>query len=634
MSSVPMTTTPTTDRNPSAQHYRVVSTGDASILSALTADSADYHLEIMAGSTPTHLQQRRQQRKQAEGILLGMTTPDVYRNGSNIGSSCRSYVGLPTFRDSSLRGRGGTRSLSGTSATSRMNHLRQRRPSHAKADFDYSPTSSHQDSHITGNDDDDAHAAVMSGMDIDIPNCLQQPILGDNDSYSIIDHRNHSNISNDPLTHEQQILPSNGEIDTSNIIDKVASPDISPLVFHSVDPNPSLNRTFLDMHQENEREERRIFHHHKAPKLSEYETEAETAILAAIDDEVKRESVKNNIRTAIFPKLSHDEEDVLRTEYAERAGILEDETSDDKSTAFSKWYALQQAEIGFQDSIMRQPKMSLRSEVSAMNSLTDNATTLFDKIQANNAKRSSTSRTSKNNYSEKCNDTLHMSNLNATNESIEIARDGDDNDDAMDAAEQGDNRNPPTKIASAAMKLQHKTVDSTQRIIEQRKADWIAFEEFILSQKETAFGYMKNLVSFCMLPSLLLACILYYVYGNPPTGRARESMDHTRASVSWWVIFIGIRHPLVWSVARGCEYVFSNFLGASSPRFMKLVGPRLGLILAHSKGWPCVLLIYGILSLQFLNGESKFVKHWLYWYETTIACETCKLAELPHMFPF
>ena len=579
-------------QQPRQQHYRVLSAGDASILSALTVDSGEYI--------------------ERDGTLSGMTTPNSYshiNNNNNIMSSSRSYVGLPTFRDSTLRGRGGTRSLSGTCTNHRMNQRRQqRRPEQdPNSDLQYSSTSLHQEI------DDAPNAAMMSGMDIDIPVGLQQPILGDDDNNDI------NNLHKDvPMAQQPLVSVASEQLKNEIDMNSMLSPDLSPLVFHSTNPNHSTDRVFLGLPEENEveRTKRRSFRHHKVPKLSEYETEAETAILAAIDEESKRDSIIQNMRTAIFPKLSRDEEEIILTEQEATVGKSE-EANDRKSTVLSKWYALQHAEIGINNSIMRKSKSSQSYRVSAVNSLSINASTLFDKIQTNNSNRASVKGTNIRDSVTDCNETTHASNLNVTKESMGQTQQIDDV--ALDAAENGEHRKPTLTFVDKVKKLQHKATGNVQKVIEQRKADWDAFEEFILPQKETAFGYMKNLLSFCIAPSLLLACILYYIYGNPPTGRSPPSSNTNQASISWWVIFIGVRHPLVLTVARGSEYVLSNFLGSSSPRFMKLVGPRVGLVLAHSKGWPCVLLLYGIFCLQLLYGESNFVKHWLYGYDTTLS---------------
>jgi hypothetical protein len=319
------------------------------------------------------------------------------------------------------------------------------------------------------------------------------------------------------------------------------------------------------------------------------------------------------MRTAIFPNISVDEEEIIRSEHEERNGKVDD-PNDRKSTAFTKWYALQHAEIGIDDSMVRRSSMSQSYRISAVNSLANNASSLLDKIRDRNVNRESMSIKSSKRSRMECSVTTHMSNLNITNDSIGMAPKKDDV--SIDAAENGQHQIPINTLMNKAKNLRHNAAGSLQRIIEQRKADWIAFEEFILPQKETALGYMKNLLFFCIAPSMLLACILFYFYGNPPTGRTTPSNDGGRASISWWTLFIGVRHPLIWTLARGSEYVFSNFLGASSPRFMTFVGPRVGLVLAHSKGWPCVLLLYGVFCVQLLYGETNFVKHWFYWCDT------------------
>jgi hypothetical protein len=569
MSSIPITTNgtiPTVQHNNNykqqqhhqhqqQQHNRVLSTGDVSILSALTTDS-----EYFEGGTNSGI------GGGGGGIGGPNTTPDIH--------SSRSYVGLPSFRDS-LRGRGGTRSLSGI-ATRNNRHHEQHHSLH------YSPLQSNHN----GN--------AMSGMNIDIPSCLQQPILDDKDN-EIMQH---------PILSEGNQVDSMPPLETFDNVNgdnDTQSQGVSPM-FHSIEASRSPNRVFLNPDEFNNDDKQRLLYHTRLSKISEYETEAETAILAAIDDEIKRGSMIS-MHTAIFPTLSRDEAELLRGEHEANQSV---EGQDSVSSAFSKWYALQHTDTNKSD--RRQPQ-SLRCS-TAMDSLTDNAISLLDAVQHRNMKAHARSNKTTRPFVEQS-ETLPMAESDVADDNEHAQQDVD-----MDQAENGKHK-PTIAFVHTAMQLPQRAKDNLQRVMEQRKLDWVAFEESIHPQKETVFGYMKDMFCFCIIPLLTLSCILFYFYDNPPTGRALPHDElNNKASISWWIIFVGVRHPLVLSLARAGEYLVSNTLGTTSPRFMKIVGPRVGLILAHSKGWPCVLLLYSVLCLQLLCGKSHFVKHWLFWYAT------------------
>ena len=107
--------------------------------------------------------------------------------------------------------------------------------------------------------------------------------------------------------------------------------------------------------------------------------------------------------------------------------------------------------------------------------------------------------------------------------------------------------------------------------------------------------------------------------------------------------------PVVYSLARGLDYFFGNFLGVSSRRFMQFVGIRAGMIISLSKvrlpplerknyipvaersstrvlswslkttivftyqGWPLILFCWSWLTLLLLHGDNDFARHWLFY---------------------
>ena len=56
-----------------------------------------------------------------------------------------------------------------------------------------------------------------------------------------------------------------------------------------------------------------------------------------------------------------------------------------------------------------------------------------------------------------------------------------------------------------------------------------------------------------------------------------------KATYSWWILFIGCRVPVVFSLARGLAFFLSNFFEVTNRRFVKIVGGKGSLIIAQGQ---------------------------------------------------
>jgi hypothetical protein len=56
-----------------------------------------------------------------------------------------------------------------------------------------------------------------------------------------------------------------------------------------------------------------------------------------------------------------------------------------------------------------------------------------------------------------------------------------------------------------------------------------------------------------------------------------------------------------------------DFLCLSTRFSVNLVGNLLTLLIAQSRGWPFVAVVWGVLDFALLHGESNLASHWLYW---------------------
>jgi hypothetical protein len=530
ISSLPIATTKL------SHHQRVLSTGDASILSALTTDSAV--------------------EDEAAAFAAAKKNAAMFRGSSD----ARSWN--DAYRPNSI---------------AHEFHLSQRR--RRLSNLDEHPV------------------LAMEGVNIDIPSCIQQPILGDENE----------NMFQKAFPQQKHLFgsvppPTENHIPSAN--------DLSPILHSSDLLAAESDPVFVQRIEAEDSDARapRLFHQ-KLPKLSEYETEAETAILAAIDDEMRRarrNSDNSEIRKVIFPNLSREESENLQPV----SSTLSDD--DNLSTAFMQWYTLQNAEMSADQSIVRRrsvARSTVHNSTVAMDQMTVHASRLMEATRLRNSTKVSSALT--NSFRRSAHQSFGTpGTVSEKADSMEAA---DHDDRAMEEAETG-KRKVFFKFTDVAVNVPRRTKETLHQSVQKLREDWRVFEELIGPQKETAIGYFRNLVAFCIIPSLTLAFTLFYVFDNPGAGRVSTNYVSTgKASVSWWIIFLGVRHPLIWTLARACQFLFINFLGASSPRFMKLVGPRIGIVLAHSKGWPCEVLFYSLFCLQFLYGDYRFVKHWCYW---------------------
>ena len=78
------------------------------------------------------------------------------------------------------------------------------------------------------------------------------------------------------------------------------------------------------------------------------------------------------------------------------------------------------------------------------------------------------------------------------------------------------------------------------------------------SRKDSVYDQIRNILFWIMVPSLMLSVFLFYGVGNPPTGirtgDTGNKVDPAEASLSWWLLFVGVRHTLMVS----CSCVFCS----------------------------------------------------------------------------
>ncbi|KAL7557212.1 hypothetical protein ACA910_001280 [Epithemia clementina (nom. ined.)] len=152
------------------------------------------------------------------------------------------------------------------------------------------------------------------------------------------------------------------------------------------------------------------------------------------------------------------------------------------------------------------------------------------------------------------------------------------------------------------------------------KQEWNSMNEFFQPNKQNTKEQLWLVLWALVLPSMAAAVILFYFVDNPPTGRCTnnttcglDSQGNPEASISWWFLFLGVRQVITWLLARASDVFFFDWLVLQHPRLIRLLGPKISLIIIQSKGWPSVIFWWALWDVMILQGKGEFNRHWLYW---------------------
>ncbi|KAL7563999.1 hypothetical protein ACA910_007117 [Epithemia clementina (nom. ined.)] len=152
--------------------------------------------------------------------------------------------------------------------------------------------------------------------------------------------------------------------------------------------------------------------------------------------------------------------------------------------------------------------------------------------------------------------------------------------------------------------------------------EWDSLFDFFKPKRTRIWRELVHATVFCLLPSLGAALVLFHFVDNPPTGRCPNGADVScgldskgkpQASISWWILFLGVRQIITWLIARGMDSWTIDWLLLQHPLVCRMLGPRVTLLLLQSKGWPSVLFWWCLIDAAVLYGEGSFPQHWLYW---------------------
>ena len=118
--------------------------------------------------------------------------------------------------------------------------------------------------------------------------------------------------------------------------------------------------------------------------------------------------------------------------------------------------------------------------------------------------------------------------------------------------------------------------------------EFAIFSEFLRPKRAKLFSQYWHLFILIVVPLFLFASLFFYVFQNPPTGYANDDqIQHqpSQGSASWWILF-SIRQMVSVALAQLSELIFVQYLALSNPRFIRTIGPKFSLVLSQSSGWP------------------------------------------------
>lgn len=108
---------------------------------------------------------------------------------------------------------------------------------------------------------------------------------------------------------------------------------------------------------------------------------------------------------------------------------------------------------------------------------------------------------------------------------------------------------------------------------------WQEIEELIKPKLPEFCNEISKVLLYIAVPCLMVAALLYYMLDNP------MASGELGASISWWIIFVGVRQPIIFECTRIGEVFWVELMALRSRSFNRLVGPYVSLLIIQSSGW-------------------------------------------------
>jgi predicted transcriptional regulator len=137
-----------------------------------------------------------------------------------------------------------------------------------------------------------------------------------------------------------------------------------------------------------------------------------------------------------------------------------------------------------------------------------------------------------------------------------------------------------------------------EKMLDAAKADWDYLSEFLGHRRRGMYVYFRTLLFFLIIPALAISGLLFYFFGNPLMRGAGG------ASISWFLIFLLIRHSICFSIGKVSEIVLIDFFALKTGLILRMFGSVFTLLVINSKGWPSLISWWGFYGLCLLSGDS------------------------------
>jgi hypothetical protein len=124
-----------------------------------------------------------------------------------------------------------------------------------------------------------------------------------------------------------------------------------------------------------------------------------------------------------------------------------------------------------------------------------------------------------------------------------------------------------------------------------------------------------NLISFLLLFFLFkTAGIIDWDKSTNTTliGTKGQVISDTSIAHSYWFLF-AIRQLLTYALARGSEVLVIDLMCLKLRWINVFHSPLLTLLFVQSRGWPFRATTWAVYDFALLHGESKFVRHWIFY---------------------
>lgn len=144
------------------------------------------------------------------------------------------------------------------------------------------------------------------------------------------------------------------------------------------------------------------------------------------------------------------------------------------------------------------------------------------------------------------------------------------------------------------------------------KYDWETFDKFLDVPKRSCLTYTKHSVIHIVLPCAAVSAFLFYCTSNPSLTFGYNETTDSFPSVSWFILFLGVRQVITFNLAKLAEAFVIDYLALKTPSILYLFGKFWSLTIIQSKGWPSTLFFWALLDFLLLAGKNKFANHWLF----------------------